>query len=142
MENLFKSGADRDSTYQGVVDINLKMEQPFLFGKPILTTTELYIRNQTLSDYTENSYGLAQKFDVEMPPYTFITLFRPFLTYDVAEREDVQRENIDGIQYDFTQTFNSLTPGFGVELGSSKTDDILFPTSGSFLFLTPELFHS
>jgi outer membrane protein insertion porin family len=142
LENLFKSGADRDSTYQGVVDINLKMEQPFLFGKPILTTTELYIRNQTLSDYTENSYGLAQKFDVEMPPYTFITLFRPFLTYDVAEREDVQRENIDEIQYDFTQTFKSLTPGFGIELGSSKTDDILFPTSGSFLFFTPELFHS
>ena len=25
LENLFKSGADRDSTYQGVVDINLKM---------------------------------------------------------------------------------------------------------------------
>ena len=40
------------------------------------------------------------------------------------------------------QTFNSLTPGIGIELGSSKTDDILFPTSGSFLFFTPELFHS
>jgi outer membrane protein assembly factor BamA len=140
--NIGKSGADRDSTYQGVLDFNLKMEQPFLLGKPILTTTELYIRNQTLSDYTENSYGLAQKFDVEMPPYTFITLFRPFLSYDAAEREDVLRDNFNGIQYDFTQTFNSLTPGFGVELGSSKTDDILFPTSGSFLFFTPELFHS
>ncbi len=140
--NLFKSGADRDSTYQGVIDINLKMEQPFLFGKPILTTTELYLRNQTLSDYTENSYGLTQRFDVEMPPYSFITLFRPFLTYDVAEREDVSRANVDEIQYEFTQTFISLTPGFGVELGSSKTDDILFPTSGSFLFFTPELFHS
>jgi outer membrane protein assembly factor BamA len=140
--NLFKSGPDRDSTFQGVFDVNLRMEQPFLFGKPILTTTELYIRNQTLSDYTENSYGLAQKFDVEMPPYTFITLFRPFLTYDAAEREDISRTKIAEIEYDFTQTFKSLTPGFGVELGSSKTDDILFPTSGSFLFFTPELFHS
>jgi outer membrane protein assembly factor BamA len=142
LSNIGKSGADRDSTYQGVLDFNLKMEQPFLFGKPILTTTELYLRNQTLSDYIENSYGGAQKFDVEMPPYTFITLFRPFISFDVAEREDIARENFDGIQYDFTQTFNSLTPGFGVELGSSKTDDILFPTSGSFLFFTPELFHS
>ena len=142
LENLFKSGADRDSTYQGVVDINLKMEQPFLFGRPILTTTEFYLRSQTLIEYTETSYGVAQKFDFEMPPYTLITLFRPFLSYDVAEREDVTRGSIDGIQYDFTQTFNSLTPGIGVELGSSKTDDILFPTNGSFLFFTPELFHS
>ena len=48
---------------------------------------------------------VAQKFDFEMPPYTFITLFRPFLTYDVAEREDIARANIDGIQYDFTTNF-------------------------------------
>lgn len=140
--SLFKSDADRDSTYQGVVDVNLKMEQPFLFGKPILTTTELYLRNQTLSDYTENSYGLAQKFDVEMPPYTFITLFRPFISYDVAEREDIARKDINNIQYDLTQTFKSLTPGIGIEFGSSKTNDILFPTNGSFLFFTPELFQS
>lgn len=140
--NLFKSGADRDSTFQGVVDINLNIEQPFLFGRPILTTTELYLRSQTFSDYTENSYGGRQKFDFEMPPYTFITLFRPFLSYDVAEREDVARGNYNAIQYDITTTFNSLTPGIGVEFGSSKTDDILFPTDGNFLFFTPELFHS
>jgi outer membrane protein assembly factor BamA len=142
LENLFKSGADRDSTFQGVVDLNLKIEQPFLFGRPILTSTELYLRSQTFTDYKENSYGGAQKFDFEMPPYTFITLFRPFLTYDVAEREDVARTTIEGIQYDGSQTFNSLTPGIGIEFGSSKTDDILFPTNGNFLFFTPELFHS
>ena len=142
IENLFKTGADRDSTYQGVADINLKMEQPFLFGRPILTTTEFYLRSQTLKEYTENSYGVAQKFDVEMPAYTFITLFRPFISYDVAEREDIAREVIDNIQYDFTTNFKSLTPGIGIEFGSSKTNDILFPTNGSYLFFTPELFHS
>lgn len=142
LSNIFKSGAERDSTYQGVGDLNLKMEQPFLFGRPILTTTELYLRSQTLKEFTENSYGGAQRFDFEMPPYTFITLFRPFISYDVAEREEVTRGNLNGIQYDVTTTFNSLTPGIGVELGSSKTDDILFPTNGNFLFFTPELFHS
>jgi len=142
LANIFKSGAERDSTYQGVFDINLKMEQPFLFGRAILTSTEVYLSSKTFSDYSENSYGGRQKFDFEMPPYTFITLFRPFISYDVAERENIARINLNGIQLDLTETDYSLTPGIGVELGSSKTDDILFPTTGSYLFFTPELFHS
>jgi len=142
LANIFKSGAERDSTYQGVFDINLKMEQPFLFGRAILTSTEIYLSSKTFSDYSENSYGGRQKFDFEMPPYTFITLFRPFISYDVAERENIARINLNGIQLDLTETDYSLTPGIGVELGSSKTDDILFPTTGSYLFFTPELFHS
>ncbi|RPI62860.1 MAG: hypothetical protein EHM44_06135 [Ignavibacteriales bacterium] len=142
LSNIFKSGAERDSTYQGVFDINLKMEQPFLFGRAILTTTEIYLSSKTFSDFSENSYGGRQKFDFEMPPYTFITLFRPFISYDVAERENIARINLNGIQLDLTETDYSLTPGIGVELGSSKTDDILFPTTGSYLFFTPELFHS
>ena len=142
LANIFKSGAERDSTYQGVFDINLKMEQPFLFGRAILTSTEIYLSSKTFSDYSENSYGGRQKFDFEMPPYTFITLFRPFISYDVAERENITRIDLNGIQLDLTETDYSLTPGIGVELGSSKTDDILFPTTGSYLFFTPELFHS
>ena len=140
--SLFKSAADGDSTYQGVFDFSMKMEQPFLFGRPILTTTELYFRSQTLIDYTENSYGGAQKFDIEMPPYTFITLFRPFVSVDVAERQNVTRSMDAGVVYKTTETNNSLTPGIGVELGSTKTDDILFPSRGSYLFFTPELFYS
>ena len=140
--DLFKSNASVDSTYQGVLDLNLKIEQPFLFGRPILTTTELYLRSQTLKEFTENSYGGAQRFDVEMPPYTFITLFRPFFSIDIAERKNTLEEIINNITYINTITNNSLTPGIGVELGSSKIDDILFPAKGSYLFFTPELFHS
>lgn len=118
------------------------MEQPFLFGRAILTSTEIYLSSKTFSDFSENSYGGRQKFDFEMPPYTFVTLFRPFISYDVAERENITRIDLNGIQLDLTETDYSLTPGIGVELGSSKTDDILFPTTGSYLFFTPELFHS
>ncbi len=142
LSNLFKSAANRDSTYQGVIDINLTMEQPFLFGRPILTTTEIYFRSQTLKEFTENSYGGAQRFDVELPPYTFVTLFRPFFSIDFAERSSDFKINSSGLISDYYVSINSLAPGIGVEFGSSKTDDILFPTKGSFLFFTPELFHS
>jgi outer membrane protein insertion porin family len=140
--NIFKSSAERDSSYQGIFDFNVKLEQPFLFGKPILTTTEAYFRSQTFKEYTENSYGGAQKFDFEMPAYTFITLLRPYLSIDVAERENFLRASNDTISFFLSVTTKSFTPGIGIEIGSSKTNDLQFPTDGNFLFFTPELFHS
>lgn len=135
--NIFKSVDKRDSTFQGVFDFNLKLEQPFLFGRAILTTTELYYRSQTLFDFTENSYGATQKLDFEMPYYTFITLLRPYINIDASSRlTEIKTPN------EYSIDISSLTPGLGVELGSSKTDDLLFPTSGYFLFLTPEVFQS
>ena len=140
LTNIFKSSENRDSTYQGVIDINLKLEQPFLFGRPILTTTELFLRSQTVTEFIENSYGGAQRFDFEMPAYTYITLLRPFLSFDIAERDF--KSKVPGASSELFLSINSFTPGVGIELGSSKTDDIMFPTQGSFFFITPELFHS
>jgi len=148
--NIFKSASDRDSTYQGVLDFNIRLEQPFLFGKPILTTTDLYLRFKTKYDnnnsirYEENNYGITQKFDIEMPPYTFITLFRPFINIDIAE-QSYDFESLDDstnslVKISISPT--SFTPSFGIEFGSSKTNDILFPTDGNYFFITPEIFNS
>ncbi len=133
--NIFKSGTKKDSTFQGVLDLNLKMEQPYFFGKPILTTTEIYYRSQTLTGLTEQSYGGAQKFDFEMPYYTFITLLRPNFTIDASNRQVNSRDTS-------SISVTSLTPGIGIEFGSSKTNDIQYPTEGYYLFFTPELFQS
>jgi outer membrane protein insertion porin family len=134
--NIFKSADNRDSTYQGVLDLNLKLEQPYFFGKPILTTTEIYYRAQTLTGLTEKTYGGSQKFDFEMPYYTFITLLRPNITIEAADQLVNYPNDTSSI------SIASLTPGLGVELGSAKTNDIQFPTEGYFLFLTPEVFQS
>lgn len=127
-----------DSSH-GILDINLKMEQPFLFGQPILTSTELYLRSQTIPQ-DENAYGGTQRFDFEMPYYTFVTLLRPFIGFDIAERKakfiPLTASN------EIVIKVGSFTPGIGIEMGSSKTDDILFPTKGNFFFITPELFYS
>ncbi len=99
------------------------MEQPFLFGQPILTSTELYLRSQTIPQ-DENAYGGTQRFDFEMPYYTFVTLLRPFIGFDIAERKarfvPLTTSNEISIKV------SSFTPGIGIELGSSKTDDISF----------------
>ena len=133
--NIFKSEDKRDSTFQGVLDLNLKIEQPFFLGKPILTTTEVYFRSQSLKGLTERSYGGAQKFDFEMPYYTFLTFLRPSITIDGANNQINYRDTT-------RIRITSLTPGIGIELGSSKTNDLQFPTAGYFLFFTPEVFQS
>lgn len=134
--NLFKSSENRDSTYQGVLDTELRLEQPYLFGKPILTTTKAYYRASTLLRETERIYGASQAFDFEMPTYTFITLLKPQFSIEVAEYETRS-----------TQTalyFNarSITPAFGIESGSYKTDNFLYPTEGYNLYFYPEIFQS
>src|SRR5690606_8660729 len=75
--NIFRSPEERDESYQGDFELLLRLEQPFLFGRPILTTTEAYYRGLTILRQTGIEYGASLKFDFEMPQYTFITLMRP-----------------------------------------------------------------
>ncbi|GMU96407.1 MAG: hypothetical protein D8M51_08245 [Ignavibacteriae bacterium] len=134
--NLFKSSENRDSTYQGVLDTELRLEQPYLFGKPILTTTKAYYRASTFLRETERIYGASQAFDFEMPVYTFITLLKPQFSLEVADYETRDNQSVTSFKA------KSITPAFGVETGSYKTDNFLFPTSGYNLYLYPEIFQS
>lgn len=134
--NLFESNEKRDSTYQGVLDTELRLEQPYLFGKPILTTTKAYYRASTLLRETERIYGVSQAFDFEMPTYTFITLLKPQFSIEVAEY--VTRSAQTALYFNA----KSITPAFGIESGSYKTDNFLFPTEGYNLYFYPEIFQS
>ncbi|MFN3693666.1 MAG: outer membrane protein assembly factor [Ignavibacterium sp.] len=134
--NLFKSSENRDSTYQGVLDTELRLEQPYLFGRPILTTTKAYYRASTFLRETERIYGANQAFDFEMPVYTFLTLLKPQFSLEVTDYES--RDNQTAIFF----KAKSITPAFGIETGSYKTDNFLFPTEGYNLYLYPEIFQS
>ncbi len=134
--NIFKSEEERDESYQGDIELSVKLEQPFLFGRPILTTSEGYYRGLTILNQSGVEFGASQKFDFEMPPYTFITFMRPSV-------------NLDFINYTFDKNstelsvnIKSTTPSLGLELGSTKTDDVFFPTEGYSLWLNPEFAQS
>jgi outer membrane protein assembly factor BamA len=137
--NIFKSADERDDTYQGDIEVLVKLEQPFLFGRPILTTTEVYYRGLTIAALSGIEFGSSQKFDFEMPQYTFITLLRPTVSIDFINYTiNVSEQNSDRLLVDIKST----TPGLGVELGSTKTDDLFFPVEGYSLLLNPEIAQS
>lgn len=132
-KNIFKKSDDRDETYQGDIEGVIRLEQPFLFGRPILTTTEIYYRGLTILNQTGNEYGGSQKFDFEMPSHTFITLMRPTLNIDFTDYTFKQPDQ------NLTVDITSTTPGLGVELASTKTDELFFPAEGYSLYINPEI---
>lgn len=134
--NIFKSNASRDTTYQGVVDLELGIEQPYLFGKPILTSTKAYYRSSKFKTDSEQLIGVSQSFDFEMPEYTFITLLKPQFSLEQTQFD------LDFSSLDISINARSLTPALGVELGSYKTDNLFFPLSGFNLYLYPEIFQA
>ncbi len=134
--NLFKSSSNIDSTYQGVVDLELGIEQPYLFGKPILTATKAYYRFSKFKTDSEKLIGASQSFDFEMPEYTFITLLKPQISLELTEFE----LNLSSL--DISIKARSLTPAFSIELGSYKTDNLFFPLSGYNFYFVPEVFQS
>lgn len=131
--NIFRSEEERDDSYQGDIEAVLRLEQPFLFGRPILSTTEGYYRGLTISSLSGIEYGASQKFDFEMPQYTFITLMRPSLNIDFINYTTEQNSPNQSIN------IKSTTPGISVELGSTKTDDLFFPSEGYSLLFNPEI---
>lgn len=135
-KNLFNAKTKSDSTYQGVMDLELGLEQPYLFGRPILTATKAYYRSSTFKKNTEKLIGASQSFDFEMPEYTFITLLKPQLSLELTEFD------INYSSLDISLSARSLTPALGAELGSYKTDNLFFPLSGFNLYIFPEFFQA
>lgn len=134
--NIFKKAEERDESYQGDVEGLIRLEQPFLFGRPILTTSEVYYRGLTILNQTGVEFGGSLKFDFEMPAYTFITLLRPSLNIDITDY------TFDQIDQNISVNIKSTTPGLGVEIASTKIDELFFPTEGYSLFINPEIAQS
>lgn len=134
--NIFKPAEERDESYQGDFEVLTRLEQPFLFGRPILTTFEVYYRGLTILNQSGMEYGISQKFDFEMPSYTFITLLRPSLNLDFTNY------TFDQTEPPLSVTIKSTTPSIGVESASNKTDDLFFPAEGYSLFINPEIAQS
>lgn len=122
--------------YQGVIDLEFGLEQPYLFGNPILTTTKSYYRSSTFKTDTEKLIGANQSFDIEMPVHTFITLMKPQITLEQIEFD------LKFLREELSVFAKSLTPSVGIELGSYKTNDLFFPISGYNFYFYPEIFQS
>ena len=123
--NITRAPSNRDSTYQGYYEISTKLEQPYLFSRPIYGSLEFYLKTRTLLRTNINTYGSRVGFEFEMPDYTFINQLRAY--YNI-ELYDLLSHKIQNANFNFK--FNSISSIIGAEFGSAKTDNLFFPTKG------------
>lgn len=128
-KNLINRFSFRDTTLLGYVDARLKIEQPFIFGRPIFGTWENYATIKKQKDYNITFYGSKITFEFELPKYTFVNYLSTY--YNIEQTKEVYRNNNDSLS-------SKLVSTIGIDLGKSTTDDFLFPTRGSNISLQLE----
>jgi outer membrane protein insertion porin family len=123
--NILRVPANRDSTYQGYYELSTKIEQPYIFNRPIYGSLELYIKTRTQLRTNIVTYGSRIGFDFELPDYTFVNQLK---TYYNIELYDLVTNKIQNADFNFK--FNSVSSIIGTEFGSAKTNNLFFPTKG------------
>lgn len=113
----------RDTTFQGYIELTLKVEQPYVFNRPILGSVEVYMLTRTEYLINKNTYGSKLVFDFEMPEFTFINQLKSYYNLELYTVQTV----IPVINF-HRQSITSL---IGSEFASIKTNDLFFPTRGN-----------
>jgi outer membrane protein insertion porin family len=107
------------------------MEQPYIFNKLIYGNFETYFQSIVIDPIQGIIYGSKVMLDFELPHYTFINHLKPYSNYEKSEIDlfAVPFEyNLETYYLDLM--IEVLTATLGVELGSSKTNDLFFPSKG------------
>lgn len=166
ISEFIKEPSFNDSTVFGYTDTRLILEQPFLFGKPITTKFESYFTLQKRkNEYNSTLYGARLSFDFEMPQYTYLNSLSTYFNVERSEYiykkdylidrfsifyqrffgSEISKEVADSAAADFVnidlggQLISKSTNALlGIIMGTNKTDDVFFPTSGYSLSLLIE----
>ncbi len=123
-------------TLQTEVDLSAILEQPFLFSRNVAGRLEGYLKSYSISFVDYENFGANFTAAFDMPKYTFVNLFNPYLRFDklsysVPEFED-EGDTV-------TVSPSTFTSSLGTEIGSTNTDDLFYPTEGRIISLISEL---
>lgn len=120
----------RDISLNGFFDSKLKIEQPYVFNKPIFGILEGYFTLRKDAVSNKRNYGGKLSFEFELPKYTFINFLSTYYNVEIADEiffltdRDLTR----------SQTLSIL----GLDLRSVKTSNPLFPANGTNLAIVLE----
>lgn len=130
-DRMIKTFSLQDTTIRGYVENTLRIEQPYIFNRPILGTFETYFRINKEDNSNKRNYGGKLSFEFELPRYTFINFITAYYNLEVA---DELFPSLSGLKQ-----INKTLSILGADLRSSHVDNPLFPSSGyNFSFLVEE----
>jgi len=124
--NIMKTFSLQDSTVLGYFEGSVKIEQPYVFNRPIFSTIEGYLRIN--KDVVSNKRTLGGKlsFEFEMPNYTFVNFLTAYYSFEVVDEIFPHRGQL-------SESLSIL----GGEAKAYKANDPIYPTKGynlGFLF--------
>jgi len=125
-----------EESLQTEVDLSAILEQPFLFSRLIAGRLEGYIKSYNISSVDYENFGANFTAAFDMPKYTFVNLFNPYLRFDKLSY------SIPALEFEgdtVTVSPSTFTSSLGSEIGSTTTDDLFYPTEGRIISLISEL---
>jgi len=119
---VIKAFSLRDTSLSGFFDSKVKIEQPYVFNKPIFGILEGYftLRKDAISN--KRNYGGKLSFEFELPKYTFINFLSSYYNLEIADEIFFLTDR----ELTRSQTLSIL----GLDLRSIKTLNPLFPANG------------
>lgn len=119
---VIKAFTLKDTSLSGYFDSRLKIEQPYVFNKPIFGAVEGYftIRKDAVSN--KRNYGGKLSFEFELPAHTFINFLSSYYNIEIADEIFF----LTNRELTRSQTLSIL----GLDLRSIKTLNPLFPADG------------
>ena len=125
-------GAVRQGAFHETLNLAMTWKLPVIFviennGYAMGTSVE---RTSNVTDL----YKIGAAFD--MPSYTFVNLFNPYLRFDKLSY------SIPALEFEgdtVSVSPSTFTSSLGSELGSTNTDDLFYPSEGRIISLISEL---
>ncbi len=122
VRNLSKTFALNDTTVMGYFEGDLKIEQPYVFNRPIYGIVEGYYKINKDSRSNKRAYGGKLSFEFELPSYTFLNFLTAYYNFEVVD----EIFNTSGSEVNKNIPISIL----GAECKAYRANDPLFPTAG------------
>jgi len=119
---VIKAFSLKDTSLAGFFDSKLKIEQPYVFNRPIFGILEGYFTLRKDATSNKRNYGGKLSFEFELPKYTFLNFISSYYNVEIADEIFFLTDQ----ELTRSQTLSIL----GLDLRSIKTSNPLFPTNG------------
>jgi len=119
---VVKAFSLRETSLDGFFDSKLKIEQPYVFNKPIFGILEGYFTLRKDAVSNKRNYGGKLSFEFELPNYTFVNFLSSYYNVEIADEIFFLTDR----ELTRSQTLSIL----GLDLRSTKTSNPLFPANG------------
>lgn len=119
---VIKAFSLKDTSLSGFFDSKVKIEQPYVFNKPIFGILEGYFTLRKDATSNKRNYGGKLSFEFELPAYTFINFLSSYYNVEIADEIFFLTDRA----LTRSQTLSIL----GLDLRSIKTANPLFPANG------------